>query len=56
MNNLFYNMKISLEFKLEDLWIGAYWRYDGVYMLQHLWICFIPCFPIHITWERIIYW
>ncbi len=44
-------MKITLEFKLEDLWIGAYWRKDIVYKLYHLWICIIPCFPIHLTWD-----
>jgi len=44
-------MKLSIEFKLEDMWIGAYWRHDIVYGLRHLWICLIPCIPIHITWE-----
>jgi len=43
-------MRISMEFKLEDLWVGAYWRYDEPYKLHHLWVCLIPCVPIHITW------
>lgn len=33
---------VRLEFKLQDLWIGAYWTDD------ELWVCPIPCFPIHI--------
>lgn len=39
-------MQIRLEFKLADLWIGAFWqrRIDGL----HIWICFLPCLPIHI--------
>ena len=44
-------MKISLEFKLEDLWVGIYWRRDKHYWLNHIWICLIPCFPIHISWD-----
>lgn len=39
-------MKVRLEFKLEDMWRGAYWRKkDGI---LHVWICIYPCFPIHI--------
>ena len=45
-------MKVTIEFKLQDLWIGAYWRYDKAYQLQHLYICLIPCIPIHITFDR----
>jgi hypothetical protein len=35
-----------LEWKPQDLWVGAYWksgwdRFD-------LWICLVPCLPIHI--------
>lgn len=50
------NIKIKLEFKLEDFWIGVFWkrkprweelRYVGKDL--HIWICIIPCFPIHIN-------
>lgn len=70
-------MKIRIEFKLEDLWIGAFWKrtltrqvcHCGDYMDTHsclsghlpvqmdypdeldIWICLIPCFPIHISLE-----
>ena len=36
---------LQLEWKPQDLWIGAYWvntkdRID-------IWVCLVPCFPIH---------
>ena len=49
-------MKIRLEFKLQDLWIGAFWR--TTYRITDegeqpfswdLWICLIPCLPIRLT-------
>ena len=39
-------MKIRLEFKPRDLWIGAFLE------KEHLWICAIPCFPIHFDWSE----
>ena len=48
---------ISLEFKLEDLWIGVFWKsinadYGSILGIVtedlHIWICIIPCLPIHI--------
>lgn len=60
-------MRIRLEFKLADFWIGAFWRRDKkvVELVDesdlhvhgeevnyfHLWICLLPCLPIHI-WRR----
>ncbi|HUU41255.1 MAG TPA: hypothetical protein VMW42_09950 [Desulfatiglandales bacterium] len=43
-------MKIKIEFKLQDCWIGFYWRFQWGY--YHAWICLIPCLPIHIVWEH----
>lgn len=45
-------MKITIEFEKHDLWIGLYWRYDEQYRLGHIYICLLPCLPIHITWEN----
>lgn len=53
-------MKIRWEFKKEDCWIGVYWERsdyfldtDKSYVYPNgqldIWICLIPCFPIHIT-------
>jgi hypothetical protein len=46
------NLEIEFQFKKEDLWIGAYWRYESIYGIFKLWICVIPCFPIFISWEK----
>lgn len=63
-------MKIRLELKWQDKWIGVYdkkkleitfgdmeFSYTGIFYkvirtwYQHIWICFVPCLPIHIWWE-----
>lgn len=49
--------KVRLEFKPQDLWVGAYWDnrtlgvwYGGTELgTFHLWICLVPMLPIHIT-------
>ncbi len=41
--------KIFLEFKLQDMWVGAYWQKSFERDLD-IWICLIPCFPIHIMY------
>jgi len=47
---------ITIEFKFADMWIGAFWAYKKAdyhtingHVIEdfHLWICIIPCFPIH---------
>jgi hypothetical protein len=38
----------QFEFKLQDLWIGAFWKRIGNCM--DLWICFLPCIPLHLSW------
>jgi hypothetical protein len=38
---------IRLEFKAQDLWIGAYWHTSG--SITDIWICLLPTLPIHIT-------
>lgn len=54
--------QVSLEFKLEDCWIGAYWRSGTVEVIRHgertrecgtarrveAWLCLVPCLPIHV--------
>jgi len=60
-------MKIRLEFKLQDFWVGIFWKNTvtqtkelvyssvnkgNVYLVENIldiWICLIPCLPIHIT-------
>lgn len=36
---------VGIEFKLQDFWIGVFWKNE--YELINVWICLIPCFPIH---------
>jgi len=43
-------MKIRLEFKKEDCWIGLYWKKSNSRL--DIWVCLIPCFPIHIVKEN----
>ncbi len=49
-------MKIKLEFKLQDIWIGVFWKTRRIpveqtayYAYFDMWICLIPMFPIHIS-------
>lgn len=52
-------MKVRLEFKLPDMWVGAFWRVErrnvpiGAEKTVDLWVCLVPMFPIHFTWNRI---
>lgn len=39
--------RVRLEWKIQDLWIGAFWRRTPERF--DLWICLVPCLPIHIS-------
>ena len=48
--------RIRFEFKLADFWIGVFWKTTNCItdegdkpMFTDIWVCFIPCFPLHIT-------
>jgi hypothetical protein len=45
--------KVRLEWKLEDFWIGVFWKVGRIPCGTDIWICLIPCVPIHIWsyWE-----
>ncbi len=45
-----FRFEVSLEFKVQDCWIGVYWavRKAGV----DVWICLLPMLPIHVRWYR----
>ncbi len=47
-------MRIRLEFKKEDCWIGMFWRkqYSNIGTWIDIWICLIPMIPIHITYLK----
>lgn len=42
--------RCGIEWKVQDLWIGASWRRMG--NCVDLWVCFVPCVFIHLCW----YW
>lgn len=53
-------MRISLKFELRDLWIGVYWSVahkhelpGGIDRRIDVYICLLPCLPIHIRWQKI---
>lgn len=46
---------LTLEFKLADLWLGAFWKYGrstGAIQLD-LWLCLLPCLPLHFKLIRL---
>ena len=36
-----------LEWKIQDMWIGAYWATGGHCL--DVWLCILPCVPIHFS-------
>ena len=56
-------VSVGLEFKPADLWVGVFWRMDSASphfdaarqhvvwrRVLHIWVCVVPCFPLHIRW------
>lgn len=43
-----FTMHWQFEWKVEDCWIGAFWRVEGT--CTDLWICLVPCIPLHVSW------
>ena len=48
--------EVRWERKVEDLWVGAFWRVDGAGR-AHVWIIIppfgLPCFPLHFSWDTL---
>jgi hypothetical protein len=42
--------KLRLEWKPQDLWIGAFWKWEKQRL--HVWICLLPMLPIHFTFDK----
>lgn len=38
----------QFEWKFQDFWIGAFWKRTGGSV--DLWVCLIPCVPLHVSW------
>ncbi len=45
---------ITLQFKLQDMWIGVYWRDDSTMseVDYSVWVCLLPMLPICINRVR----
>jgi hypothetical protein len=43
-------MRVRLEYKLADMWIGAFWDRKGDTL--HVWVCLLPCLPLHFEFDR----
>lgn len=43
-------MKVRVEFKLADAWVGVFVKKKGCFI--HIWVCIIPCVPLHLTIDR----
>lgn len=48
-----WNIRARLEWKLEDFWVGAFWRKSPQSPLVDIWICLLPCVPLHITLYKV---
>lgn len=42
---------VGIEWKLADLWVGMFLKWRDFATLD-IWICLLPCIPIHIIWTR----
>lgn len=40
-------MRVSIKWKPQDLWIGAYWERSLLGLT--VWVCIVPCLPIKIA-------
>lgn len=38
----------QFEFKIQDCWMGFFWKRTG--SCVDLWVCFVPCLPLHVSW------
>lgn len=44
-------IKMRLEYKPEDMWVGLYWK--NAELSTDIWVCILPTLPIHIVlWKQ----
>jgi hypothetical protein len=48
-----YDLRVRLEFKAADFWIGVFAKRDLLHRAKFydLWVCLVPMFPIHLAWD-----
>ena len=53
-------MRLRLEFKPQDCWVGVFWRrvliVSGPMFRTDVWICLLPMLPLHFWWQRRAYY
>lgn len=48
-----YRVIAQFQFEPRDVWIGLFWRKSpAAWPIYHLYVCFVPCVPLHITVSR----
>ena len=52
-------MRITLEWKPQDCWVGLFWRvtrphFEATRAIARVdvWICVVPMLPLHVWWWR----
>lgn len=43
-------LSVGIERKIEDLWVGAFWKGDRDE--REVWVCLVPCLPIRFHYKR----
>jgi len=43
---------IRFEWKFADLWLGVFWKWSNAREQLDVWICFLPCIPLHLTFAK----
>lgn len=49
-----FRLSAAFEFKLQDCWIGAYWKRIESSSVScervqvDVWVCLLPCLPLHV--------
>lgn len=49
-NNYNAALSVGVEWKVEDLWLGVFWK--GTRDERWIWLCVIPCVPIRFHYRR----
>lgn len=45
-------MKARIKFEPRDLWVGVYWDRRHHPPELDVYVCLVPCFPLHVRFRR----
>ncbi|KKL67821.1 hypothetical protein LCGC14_2131120 [marine sediment metagenome] len=40
-------LKVQIQWEPRDWWVGTFWRKTEIAV--HLYVCIVPCLPLHVT-------